>query len=102
MFKYLLFSVLLTSLVGCSSTPEYTSVPRQLEQCSTYTSASVKYGVKVGGVTKIECGDYIVEAKCETRYDTVQLPNGRWSEEAILMCPDNRGGMMEVTYISTE
>ena len=104
MHKFLAFSIALTSIAGCSTAPEYTKVPSKLETCTTTTSTSVKYGVRIGSTTRIACDDRVtyIDPKCVSRYDTVQLPTGRWSEEVILMCPDNKGGFYEVTYISTE
>lgn len=93
MHKFLAFSIALTSIAGCSTAPERVSAPSAISECSVDTSATVNYGVRVSGVTRVECGEQstFITNQCITKYRSVP-PNG---EEFMFKCPDDKGGFVE-------
>lgn len=97
MLKYLLSSILLINLTACSSAPQTQQAMsfEKLQTCNVETSATVNYGVKVNGLTKVECGNLITK-QCITQYRSVP-PNG---EELMFRCPDDNGGFVEGSMIT--
>lgn len=96
MLKLLLPVLVLINLTACSSSPAKQPMSfEKLQTCNVETSATVNYGVKVNGLTKVECGNLITK-QCITQYRSVP-PNG---EEMMFRCPDDNGGFVEGSMIT--
>lgn len=104
MLKYLLFSIAIASLIGCSSTPEPVDIAHKT--CKISTAASVENDIRVAGFTRVDCTHYelseeaaeALAKQCDVKYKTVVYQN-KSGEEMIFNCPGANGGYVTGSYI---